>query len=72
MRYGAYKPYGVGSINMRGNQADKVHRFATSQEREDWIAEDETFREAVLANSQEVRKAKKAARDFDLTWPIPV
>lgn len=59
--YAAYRPYGIFTLNTNGPRADVLHGFAREGERDAWIAADEQHREAVAAQSREVR----AARNFE-------
>jgi hypothetical protein len=55
--YAAYRPYGIFSLNIDGNRADKLVGFPSRAARDAWVADDPERREPVTASSSEVRAA---------------
>ena len=69
MYYAIERPYGVLALNTGGAQADKVRRFASRADRDDWVLARDTHREAVGASHPMVRRAKEDA-GLGLEWPV--
>jgi len=69
--YGLENPYGLRALNTSrgGRQANRIYRFPSKKQRTAWIRERRSHRQALKANTPQVRKAKQYAK-LGLEWPI--
>lgn len=70
--YACECPYGIFTLNLDGAQSNRVHRFVSGLERDNWIMADPTHREKLRADHPWVRAAKKQIHQFGLGWPVAV
>lgn len=68
MYYASHNPYGVTTHNRDGNQANKLHRFQTVQERDQWVEQEPRHRESVSSDGELVERCKQVA--VKIGWPV--
>lgn len=68
MHYASYNPYGITTLNTDGNQANKLHRFQTAQERDEWVKQNPQHREIVPSDSDLTERCKQVAEKSG--WPV--
>jgi len=71
--YAIRKPYGLSAINQHGRRPNELHRFRSAAERDVWVGENTSEREAVKASDSLVRRvlASEDAEHAEEFEPLP-